>query len=299
MVPGNEWSLATPLRQYHALADGIWGTLITVTDVHEQIASALWYHTIEIAPGLVTPGWFDLRPVLRKMPWPDVRGKRCLDIGTYDGFLAYEMEKRGASEVIAIDIEDHTQWDWPVDVRATGGENLAKLAGPEKSRGFRIASKALDSKVQLQQVNVYDLSPERVGTFEVVVCGTLMLHLRDPLRALEAVRSICAGKFLSAEEIDLSLTVQHPKKPLSKLNGIGELCQWFTPNMAGHRRMIAAAGFEIEHATRPYVIPFGVSHPPRARTPRSLFHKALQQAVCGSAGVPHSAVLAHPRGGPI
>ena len=137
MVPGNTWSLATSLRQYHALADGIWGTLITVTDVHEQIASALWYHTIEIAPGLVTPGWFDLRPVLRKMPWPDVRGKRCLDIGTYDGFLAYEMEKRGASEVIAIDIEDHTQWDWPVDVRATGGENLAKLAGPEKSRGFK------------------------------------------------------------------------------------------------------------------------------------------------------------------
>jgi tRNA (mo5U34)-methyltransferase len=267
---------------------------VSISELHEQIASTLWYHTIEIAPGVVTPGWFDLRPVIEKMPWPDVRGKRCLDVGTYDGFLAYEMERRGASEVIAIDIEDHTKWDWPVDVRETGGENLAKLAGPEKSRGFRVASKALGSKVELRQVNVYDLKPDLMGTFDVVVCGSLMLHLRDPLRALEAIRSVCSGRFLSAEEIDLWLTVRHRKMPLFRLNGVGELCQWFTPNMAGHQRMITAAGFHIERSTRPYVIPFGTAHPERGRTPRSLFHEVLQRAASGTTGVPHAAVLARP-----
>jgi 2-polyprenyl-3-methyl-5-hydroxy-6-metoxy-1,4-benzoquinol methylase len=281
-----------PDRRYHPRSNG--GDHVSISELREQIASTLWYHTIEIAPGLVTPGWFDLRPVLKKLPWPDVRGKRCLDVGTYDGFLAYEMERRGASEVIAVDIEDHTKWDWPVDVRATGGEELAKLAGPEKSRGFRIASKALGSKVALHQVNVYDLSPDLMGTFDVVVCGSLMLHLRDPLRALEAIRSVCTGMFLSAEEIDLGLTVRHPKKPLFRLNGLGELCQWFTPNLAGHRRMVMAGGFQIERATRPYVIPFGASHPPRARTPHSLLREALQRSVTGAAGVPHGAILARP-----
>src|ERR1051325_5087827 len=111
------------------------------------IDSTLWYHTIELTGGVVTPGWFDLRPVVDKLPWPDVQGKRCLDVGTYDGFLAFEMERRGAAEVVALDIDDHSKWDWPPDVRATGGENLAKLAGPEKGRGFKIAAAALGSKV--------------------------------------------------------------------------------------------------------------------------------------------------------
>ena len=264
-------------------------------DLREEIATHLWYHTMELAPGVVTPGWFDLRPILDRMPWPDVKGKRCLDVGTYDGFLAFEMERRGAAEVVAIDIDDHTLWDWPPDVRARGGEELAKLAGPEKGRGFRIAAQALDSQVKRHPVSVYDLSPDTFGRFDVVVCGSLMLHLRDPLRALEAIRSVCAGRFMSAEEIDLLLTVQHRSRPYLRLNGSGALCQWFIPNAAGHRRMIFAAGFEIERSTRPYAIPFGASHPAPERSARMTFHHTLQRSFAGGIGVPHAAVLARPR----
>jgi SAM-dependent methyltransferase len=264
------------------------------TDLREEIASTLWYHTIELAPGVVTPGWFDLRPIVQQMPWPDVKGKRCLDVGTYDGFLSFEMERRGAAEVIAIDIDDHSKWDWPPDVRATGGENLAKLAGPEKGRGFRIAKKALGSNVELRAISVYDLTPELMGMFDVVVCGSLMIHLRDPLRALEAIRTVCSGQFMSAEEIDLWMTVRHRGVPLFKLNGVGSLCQWYTPNSAGHKRLIMSAGFAIERATRPYVIPFGVSHPPRGKTPYFIFQEGLQRAVGRAVGIPTTAVLARP-----
>jgi tRNA (mo5U34)-methyltransferase len=265
-------------------------------DLQEQIASHLWYHTIELAPGVLTPGWFDLRPVVDRMPWPDVAGKRCLDVGTYDGFLAFELERRGASEVIAIDIDDHTLWDWPPDVRATGGENLARLAGPEKGRGFRIAADALSSSVKRMPISVYDLDPSEVGTFDVVVCGSLMLHLRDPLRALEAIRGVCTGAFLSAEEIDADLTVLHPKRPVARLNGSGDLCQWWVPNVAGHRRMVFAAGFRIDRRTRPYPVPYGRSHPEPPSTWRSLRRRAVKRVAVGSTpGVPHAAVLARPR----
>ncbi len=256
-------------------------------------ANPLWYHTMELAPGIVTPGWFDLRPILSRMPWPDVRDKRCLDIGTYDGFLAFEMERRGAREVVAVDIGDHALWDWPPDVRAQAGEEAAKFAG-EKGAGFEIAAAALGSNVKKVEMSIYELSEEDLGSFDVVVCGSLLLHLRDPLRALEAVRSICAGYFLSAETVDLRLSILQRRVPAATLNGMGTLCQWWLPNVAGHRRMISSAGFEIVQATRAYAIPFGVAHP-RARVGmRYLVDRLGRQLFAGGWGVPHAAILAAP-----
>ncbi|HEU5033462.1 MAG TPA: hypothetical protein VFT62_01760, partial [Mycobacteriales bacterium] len=146
------------------------------TDLRARVDELLWYHTIELPGGVVTPGWFDLRPTVDALPWPDVRGKRCLDVGTYDGFLAFELERRGATEVVAIDINDHARWDWPPDVRATGAANLARLAGPERGGGFRLAAEALGSAAVLHSASVYDLDPAVPGRGDVVVCGSLLLH---------------------------------------------------------------------------------------------------------------------------
>ncbi|MHB8329179.1 MAG: class I SAM-dependent methyltransferase [Acidimicrobiales bacterium] len=250
-------------------------------------SNLLWYHTIEVAPGVVTPGWFDLRPVVDQFGWPDVRGKRCLDVGTYDGFLAFELERRGAGEVWATDIADHQEWDWLPRDRAQGPDYLAQVAGV-KGRGFEIASELLGSKVQRRFVSVYDLDPEEVGQFDVVVCGALLLHLRDPFRALEAIRRVCRGTFLSIEQIDVVQSVLRPRRPLCSV--FGTLGQWMIPNAAGHRRMLEVAGFDVLSATRPFAEPFGVSHPPAKRTVRRYF----QRLVCGGDGIPVRAVLCRP-----
>jgi len=264
-------------------------------DLRAQVdGHPLWYHTQQLAPGIVTPGWFDLRPIVGRMPWPNVRGLRCLDVGTYDGFLAFELERRGAREVLCTDIGDERLWDWPPDMRAAGPERLAELTGPEKGRGFQIAQAALGSSAQRVELSVYDLSPERLGQFDVVVCGSLLLHLEEPLRALEAIRSVCAGVLLSAEEIRLDLTLRHRRRPLAELNGSGELLQWWVPNAAGHRRMLYAAGFSIEHTVRPYAVPFGPSHPP-TRGPRGQAVLLARRLLLGHRGVPHAAVVARPR----
>lgn len=261
-------------------------------EVTEAVRSnPFWYHTMELRPRVVTPGWFDLRPVLDLMPWPDVRGKRCLDIGTYDGALAFELERRGASEVVATDIPSHGDWDFAPARRQHGIGYLEQVAG-EKGRGFEIAARALGSSVQRRLVNVYDLSPDTVGVFDVVVCGSLLLHLRDPLRALEAIRSVCTGWFLSAEEIDLPLTVLHPRRALTRLGPIGQT-QWHVPNLRGHRLLVSASGFAIGRAVRPYAIPFGVSHPP-PRGMQARAHRRIRRLIIGGSGVPHSALLARP-----
>ncbi len=266
------------------------------TSLREAVDSnPLWYHTLDLAADVTTPGYFDLRSIVDKLPWPEVRGRRCLDVGTYDGFLAFELERRGASEVVALDISDHEDWDWPPEIRLLGPEYLASVAGPAKGVGFRIARDALGSSAEKVDMTVYDLDPERLGTFDVVVCGSLLLHLRDPLRALEAIRSVCAGEFMSSEEIDLRLSVRHPRRAVARLDGTGEKMQWSVPNAAAHKRMVLATGFEILRSIRPYSDAFGVGHPARHTGLRSIHRRAARTLLTGSMGVPHAALLARPR----
>ena len=259
-------------------------------------AHPFWYHTIDIAPGVSTKGWFDLRPIVGEMPWPNVRGKRCLDIGTFDGYLAFELERRGAAEVVAVDIEDHLQWDWPPDHRGRGKARDAAFSGPAKGDGFRLAAEMMGSSVEWRPVSIYDLDPAEVGTFDVVVCGSLLLHLRDPLRALEAVRRVTSGVFLSSEQIELWLTVLGRGRPLYTLNGSGAECQWFNFNAAGHRRLLYAAGFEVERASRPYTVRFH-HYPLAPPNLRTRLDSIGLRAVTGSSerGVLHRALLARPR----
>jgi tRNA (mo5U34)-methyltransferase len=264
-------------------------------DPRAAIASnPLWYQTIEVAPGVQTPGWFDLRPIVDRLPWPEVRGKRCLDVGTYDGFFAFELERRGAAEVVATDIADHEQWDWPPRTRARGIQYLRAAAGPRKGLGFEIARELLGSSARLEHLNVYDLSPEVVGEFDVVVCGSLLLHLRDPLRAVSAIHSVCRGPYLSTNQVDLGPSIRHRRRPLARLDGLSDLCQWWLPNAAGHRQMVRAGGFEIERESGLYSIPFGVAHPPMRTTPRRLASRIARRMLTGSDGVPHHALLARP-----
>ena len=251
---------------------------------------------MSLSPGVETPGWFDLRPTVERLPWPDVRGKRCLDVGTYDGFFAFELERRGAREVVATDIADPEQWDWPSRVRARGVEYLRTAAGPEKGLGFRIASSLLGSSVRLEQVSVYDLSPETLGEFDVVVCGSLLLHLRDPLGALGAMRSVCRGSLLSTTQVDLGRSLRQRRAPLVRLDGASELCQWWLANVAGHCQMVHAGGFEIERDSGLYSVPFGPAHPSRGTGPAARARSLARRVLTGADGVPHHAVLARPAG---
>src|SRR3954470_7806067 len=90
-------------------------------------ARPLWYHTMEVAPGVETPGWFDLRPIVERMPWPDVAGRRCLEVGPWDGFFSFEMERRGAATVTATDISHPREWDWPALERERRSGEMALI----------------------------------------------------------------------------------------------------------------------------------------------------------------------------
>jgi tRNA (mo5U34)-methyltransferase len=198
-------------------------------DLERRLAGLDWWHTIEVAPGVVTPGWWDLRATAELLPWPaSLAGLRCLDIGTMDGFWAFELERRGAAEVVAIDLADHSRGDMP-------------------RRCFRTAAELLGSRVEYRELDVHDLDPASVGEFDLVVMGYVLQMVRDPLRALEAVRGVCRGELILLDTVSAPLSLL--PAPLARLSARKGHTEWFVFNRRGLRRALELAGFRVEAAT--------------------------------------------------
>jgi tRNA (mo5U34)-methyltransferase len=161
------------------------------------IEGLTWYHTIDLGHGVLTPGEFDHEPGLPHVPLPaDLTGKRCLDVATLDGFWAFEMERRGAAEVVAIDIESWMDLDLPAYVLE---EFRCKGYDQPTGSAFEVAARLRSSRVQRHLCNVYDLTPERVGLFDLVFCGDLLIHLTNPLRVLQNICAVTRGEAIIVE----------------------------------------------------------------------------------------------------
>ena len=252
-----------------------------------------WYHTLELAPGIVTPGWFDTRKMVADLPLPaSLAGQRCLDVATFDGFWAFEMERRGADEVVAIDLLDPAAADWPANSESAVIEAIG--ARKDAGRGFEIAREALGSGVERLEMNVYDLDDAAVGAFDFVYLGSLLIHLRDPVRALERVSSVCRGSVLVVDNIDLGLTVRHPRRPVASLDGVGRPW-WWKMNLAALVRVVEAAGLRVIDRPKRVLMPPGPGYP-RARLSRELIRseEARERFLGAVKGDPHAAVLAEP-----
>jgi tRNA (mo5U34)-methyltransferase len=205
----------------------------------QQVRSLTWYHTIDLPHGVVTPGQFDHRELLPRYGFPSrLDGKRVLDVATFNGFWAFHMESLGA-EVVALDLDQPRQWDFPTPVR-TEVEALGDL--PAIGRGFEIASKALDSKVTRIGKSVYDLDPEVDGMFDLVHCGDVLVHLREPLRALERIRAVTKGQMLLSDGIDLDLP-RGAFGPTTQYLGGWDDVVWWVPSLDALGQMVIDAGF--------------------------------------------------------
>lgn len=268
--------------------------MTTPPDLQARVDATGWYHTLELAPGVVTPGEFDLREAAQRLPWPDVRGKRCLDVATFDGFYAFELERRGAAEIVAIDLDDAADLDWLPRRVPAGFERGQEPVGV----GFRLAHEAFDSNVKRVSRNVYDIHPDELGTFDVVVCGALMQHLRDPFRAMAAIRRMCPdGEFLSVEHIHPWQSILHRRRPTLRLEGSRRT--WTLMNRAAHLQMLTMSGFDVVEQTV-IGMPFGPGFQPRPKTARQAVRRAwteLMWSALGDRGAPpFSAARCRPAG---
>lgn len=241
-----------------------------------EVRERTWYHTIELPDGSLTRGVFDTRSVAGRLQWPaGLAGARCLDVGTCDGFWAFEMERRGAAEVIAIDVDapDLRDVSWESRVRPADGQRGGE--GGERERRFDVARRALGSSVRRLSCSVHDLDPAVHGRFDVVFCGTLLVHLRDPLHALERMRGVCAGELVLVECVDARLDVLVPRIPCARFAPAPG--QWWRINRAGLLALVRTAGFDVTWVSGRFQTPFG---PAVARYPfRQQPHRSARAAL--------------------
>jgi tRNA (mo5U34)-methyltransferase len=204
------------------------------TDLRRAVDAIRWFHSIELAPGLVTPGLDDTRARLDLLSLPaDLTGKSVLDVGAWDGFFSFEAERRGAARVVAA---DSFAWD---------GRSWSD------KRGFELAREALGSKVEDRDVDVLDLDPGDVGTFDLVLFLGVLYHMRHPLLALEKVAAVTTEQLILETAVDCTWT-RRPVAAFYPGHGMGtDPTNWWGPNPEAVVAMLHAVGFDRVEVVTP------------------------------------------------
>jgi tRNA (mo5U34)-methyltransferase len=204
----------------------------------EAIAQERWYHTIEFPDGTSTSGRLDHRPLVPHYGLPDsMIGLRALDVGTADGFWAFEMERRGA-EVVAVELPALSERDFPYQAKRLVREQADAAPG----RRFELARTRLRSRARLVRSTIYDISPSSFGTFDFVHVGDVLLHVRDQPAALAAIRSVTGGQAHIADCVDVTLPMA-PRRNLAAYHGGWSMTTWWLPSVQSLAQMTLDAGF--------------------------------------------------------
>jgi tRNA (mo5U34)-methyltransferase len=192
----------------------------------DEVARIQWHHTIDLGNGILTPGKDNTVRKLKRLRFPDsFAGKSVLDIGTWDGFFAFEAEKRGASRVLATD-----SFVWQPGFGTGRG-------------GFDLAHRTLNSKVESMVLDPLDLSPDKIGTFDVVFFLGVLYHMRHPLLSLERVASVTKGMVIVETAVDM-LGCRRPAMAFYPGDELAhDPSNWCGPNPAAVVGMLKTAGF--------------------------------------------------------
>jgi tRNA (mo5U34)-methyltransferase len=170
----------------------------------------------------------------------DLTGKTVLDIGCNAGFYAFEMKRRGADQVVAIDSDPRY---------------LAQAA---------LAAEVLGLEIELRELDVYRVAELR-ARFDLVIFMGVLYHLRHPLLALDLLYDhVVADRLLfqsmlrgTAEIAPVAAAYPfsetaiferpgHPAMYFVEQRYAGDWTNWWIPNRAAIEAMLRSSGFAIE-----------------------------------------------------
>ncbi len=195
--------------------------------VRETLTSLGLYHSFRLPGGDVLQGAMPLEDQERRLAAfelpTDLAGRRVLDIGPWDGYYSFEMERRGAA-VMAIDYVD-------LDT-------------------FRALHCAFGSRVEYRRLDIYELDPQRDGQFDIVLCLGVLYHLKHPLLGLEKACAVTRDRcivdtFVSDGEAWLAgIRAPLPYIEFYERDELaGQLDNWCGPSVSAVLSLVRAAGF--------------------------------------------------------
>ncbi len=220
-----------------------------------------WYHSFYFDNGYIWRGSYDIGRDIDDYGFPDdMSGWRVLDVGCGSGWFSFFFEQRGAT-VAATDTGSYADFDvygpsdylTPASARQPDvhDEDGKPLYFSPVSQSMWIMRGLLGSRVVYHNARIYDLSPECFAgeTFDLVFVGAVLPHLRDPIGALAAVRTVCHGEVVATTP--LARLRYRSKTPLMVLPSRGiDSISWWQPNQACYEAWFEAAGFRDIDTTR-------------------------------------------------
>lgn len=208
-----------------------------------------WYHKINLGHGVVTPGleldllWNNLRKTRNKINY---KGKRVLDICSFDGMFAFEAEKLGAKEVVATDCLYRSQENFLL---------CRQILKSTKTKLFyNVSPYNLVDRLDIFFGEDYGNKIKNYyKKFDIVQHLGLLYHLRDPMYSLSQARSVLKtnGKLLIETDIILN-----EKRSVLSYNGLPDLGRyrnnstvWWLPSKLCLFEMLKASLFRVEKKT--------------------------------------------------
>jgi tRNA (mo5U34)-methyltransferase len=219
------------------------------------------WHSIDLGGDLFIEGLGKpscvLAMELLRMHLPDVSGKSVLDVGAFGGFFSFEMERRGASRVTALDyyswVTDFEKLSpWIADERARGRAPdsynpppyILDERGQPGRRAFDVTHASLRSGVT-PVCGTLERSVGALSTHDIVLYLGVLYHMRDPLGALESVAKVC-GEIAIIETLGF-VCPDKDHRPIwefyhdDAVNN--DKTTWWAPSEKGLHDMLLAAGF--------------------------------------------------------
>jgi tRNA (mo5U34)-methyltransferase len=203
-------------------------------ELRERIKSfPYWHYSFDLGDGvIINPEDITGDRGVRDFIWPavlelcgrkDLKGLRVLDIACNAGHWSLQALNSGAEYVLGIDAR-------PMHI--------------EQSELVRDALGLDPARLQYRLMNIYDLSPDIVGTFDVCLAFRILHHLRHPLLAIERIRDVCRSyvvfdvRLLRAEGNLLQMKAEDWSNSLHGVDGVA-----FSPTKAAVELMLESSGF--------------------------------------------------------
>ncbi len=154
-----------------------------------------------------------------------VQGRSVIDIGAWDGYMSFEAERRGARSVLAT---DHFCWSGP---------------GWGTREGFDFIHYRLRSKVLAREVDIPDLDPADLGTFDLVLFLGVLYHLRDPFAGLLRAAALAHDELVVETETACNDSEEPVMRFFPGAELDGDATNFWAPNLSCLRAMLQDAGF--------------------------------------------------------
>ena len=173
-------------------------------------------------------------------------GRRVLEIGAASGCHSFWMERQGA-QVVPYDLSPEFSWDlMPTPTQDREDVEAAMRVGIRRiNAGWHYAAERLGSKLSLEHGTIYSV-PESLGVFDVITFGSVLLHTRDPIGAVQGLAPRATEAILIMDRLPPHLD---PEKPLMEFQpriGMEKpfgawTWWWFTP--AVFIRLLTVLGY--------------------------------------------------------